>query len=320
MRIGPMAKLARVGALAAGAAALAAASFGPSRDLDLSTGMGLGPAWGARAQAQVQTAANPEALPLGDGKYSTSGPRIGYVWSCTAVGGGGGASSPGPWINLQAGTWNSLGKLAVQGSNTYGSTYRAVARNKQEVRRVAGNGLPKMPAGTFPIPPTDPAYAYDRNPNAIAQSPYAWTLPLNPQVAKRPSCLPMGAIGVLTDGVALFNALDGEGRDAAAWEVLDIFWGHPERTGQYHHHNVPSWIGPTSGAGHSGLVGYAKDGFGIFGPLGNSGGVVTNANLDACHGHTHKAPWNGSVQKIYHYHATLEFPYTLGCFKGTPVR
>jgi hypothetical protein len=284
----------------------------------LVTGLALN--LGAGALAVIRMTANPVALPLGDGDWSTTGAKVGYVYSCTAVGGGGGASSPGPWIDQTTGTWNSLAKIAVQGSNAYSGVYTAKANANKQVRLLSGNGLPKQPAGTFPIQPTDPAYAYDRNPNTIAATSFRWSVPLNPSVATRPSCLPMGAIGVLNDGVALFNALDGEGRDAAAWEILDARGGHPERTGQYHHHNVPAWMAASTGTAHSSLVGYAKDGFGIYGPLGNGGAVLSNGNLDACHGHTHKVRWNGKQQKVYHYHATAEFPYTLGCFKGTPVR
>ena len=28
---------------------------------------------------------------------------------------------------------------------------------------------------------------------------------------------------------------------------------------------------------------------------------------------------DGEKVKTYHYEATLEYPYTLGCFRGTPV-
>lgn len=34
-------------------------------------------------------------------------------------------------------------------------------------------------------------------------------------------------------------------------------------------------------------MGYALDGFGIFGPRSLGGKLVTNADLDECHGHSH---------------------------------
>lgn len=66
------------------------------------------------------------------------------------------------------------------------------------------------------------------------------------------------------------------------------------------------------------LVGYALDGFGIYGQHGEGGRTLTNGDLDACHGHTHTVIWDGEAREIYHYHLTDEYPYTLGCFRGTP--
>ena len=45
--------------------------------------------------------------------------------------------------------------------------------------------------------------------------------------------------------------------------------------------------------------------------------MLTNADLDECHGHTHAIAWDGRTVTMYHYHATWEFPYVLGCFRGT---
>jgi hypothetical protein len=39
---------------------------------------------------------------------------------------------------------------------------------------------------------------------------------------------------------------------------------------------------------------------------------MSNDDLDLCHGHKH-----GTLG--YHYHATLEYPYTVGCYMGTPI-
>ena len=46
--------------------------------------------------------------------------------------------------------------------------------------------------------------------------------------------------------------------------------------------------------------------------------VLTNASLDVCHGRTSTVPWHGTRVKIYHYVMTHEFPYTVGCYRGTP--
>jgi hypothetical protein len=120
---------------------------------------------------------------------------------------------------------------------------------------------------------------------------------------------------VATTGVLIFNGFDAGKRDAVAYEVQDKCDGHPEKTGQYHYHDLSRCISD-SGTGHSGLIGYAFDGFGIFGLRGESGKELTNQDLDECHGHTHEILWEGKKVSMYHYHSTREFPYTVGCFKG----
>lgn len=101
-----------------------------------------------------------------------------------------------------------------------------------------------------------------------------------------------------------------------AYEIQDDCSGHPEMRGAYHYHSLTPCIEDES-EGHSDLVGYAMDGFGIYGPRGEDGETLTNADLDECHGHTHEIEWDGEALDMYHYHATWEYPYTLGCYVGT---
>ena len=191
---------------------------------------------------------------------------------------------------------------------------------------LTGNGLPSHPTGTFPIERTDPAYQYDRNPNAIAASAIAWGLPADPVMAAAPTCLGLGVIGVIgvigvmLTGARLFNALDADGRDAAAHEVQDACGGHPQSAGTYHYHNMSNCLPQKDKIGeHSPLLGYIADGFGIYGNRGEQGKALVNANLDECHGHAHGVEVNGVTSVRYHYHMTQEYPYTVGCFKGKPV-
>ena len=61
----------------------------------------LGVVTGAASAAISRTGAlNPKQLPLGDGKYTTTGPKKGYVYSCGPHTGGGGAQANGPWIHV----------------------------------------------------------------------------------------------------------------------------------------------------------------------------------------------------------------------------
>jgi hypothetical protein len=266
------------------------------------------------ALATASTAAA-AALPLGDGHVSSS-PVAGSVDACPLPslpggggpgGGGGGAPGNAPWI--RGTTWDPAAKPAVQGSVHWPSaSYSVSVAGSSRVIRT--NSLPVgATTGVFPIAASDPAHAYDPNPNSIRPAPSVWTLALSPRVAAHAACVPFGPVGVTTNGVELYNALDALKRDAVAHEEQDACGGHPGPNGGYHYHA----IGPcfhVSGA--STLVGYALDGFGIYYERG-----VTNADLDACHGRTSTVLWNGKRTRIYHYDATAAYPYTIGCFRGT---
>ena len=265
----------------------------------------------------VGAAMPPAAILLGDGNVSSS-PEAGYVFSCTTNFRGGGAQHAGPWIDFDAGTWDAESKIAVQGSVAWPSAANSFGV-QGEMRLVMTNGLPDgYSTGTFPITDTDPAYQFDRNPNAIQTQSFTYRLPATPQAAGTPSCVGLGPIGVMSDGVILFNALDDAGRDAAAHEVQDSCDGHPQARGIYHYHDVPSCL-LAQATGTSTLVGYALDGFGIYVERDANGNLPTNADLDQCHGRTSVVNWDGAPTVIYHYSATLEYPYTLGCFRGSPV-
>ena len=266
------------------------------------------------ALATASTAAA-AALPLGDGHVS-SAPTAGSVDACPLPslpggggpgGGGGGAPGNAPWIHGSA--WDPAAKPAVQGSVHWpGASYAVSVSGASRVIRT--NSLPVgATTGVFPIAASDPAHAYDANPNSIRPVPSVWTLALSPRVAAQPSCVPFGPIGVTTNGVELYNALDALKRDAVAHEEQDACGGHPGPNGGYHYHAIGPCI-RVSGA--STLVGYALDGFGIYVERG-----VTNADLDACHGRTSTVLWNGKKTRIYHYDATAAYPYTIGCLRGT---
>jgi hypothetical protein len=255
-------------------------------------------------------------LPIGDGRVSISA-VAGSVWSCQTSFQMRGAFHDGEWFNYADGTYDFTKKPTVDGSVSWPSALTIAVEGEQRV--VRGNGLPKHATGEYPIARTDDAFAYDRNPNRIAAQNLTLRLPATPVLAAEPSCTGMGAIGVLTTGSVFFNALDAAGKDGVAHEIQDGCQGHPEMRGTYHYHNLTSCIAD-AGDGHSALLGYAFDGFGFFGTRGEDGRQLTNASLDECHGHTHSIDWDSKPVVMYHYHATAEYPYTLGCFRGTAVR
>ncbi|WP_374353627.1 YHYH protein [Chitinimonas sp.] len=274
---------------------------------------------GSSGSTGLSAAVDITKLPMGDGKVSTSQAVRGQIYACTIMSGGGGAAKDGPWINSSSKTFDLSAKVSVAGKVKWTPSFSTTISGSSRI--ISSNGLPPHATGTYPVASSDPAFQYDSNPNSIKAQTLSKTLPANPVVAASPSCLNGGAIGILTTGAVVFNGLDAENRDAVAHEVQDRCQGHPERNGSYHYHNVSACIkDKTTPSEHSPLVGYAYDGFGIYGRYGENGKLLSNADLDECHGHSHEIDWDGKRVTMYHYHATWEYPYTLGCYRGTPVR
>ncbi len=87
---------------------------------------------------------------------------------------------------------------------------------------------------------------------------------------------PLGHIGVWSNGVSIFNAKDGMSynnagiwnRDALFFEGIsfDNCLGHPAPGGEYHHHVNPTCLyDDKDSTHHSPIIGYAFDGYPIYG-------------------------------------------------------
>lgn len=255
-------------------------------------------------------ASNPATteLPVGDGKVSNQ-PKVGYVFACNSNFRTGGARHTGSWFHGD--TWNPVEKPHVQGKVQWPNAYFGTSAQGTALT-VKSNGLPVgTPTGTFPIASNDPVYEYDTNPNPIKPQKLAFNIPLKPVKAQAPSCLSMGMIGFTVNGVAFYNALDDAGHDAAAHEVQDLCDGHPQGKGQYHYHSGSSCLPK----GKNAIVGWALDGYPILSMNDAAGKLLTNADLDACHGRAEQVVVDGRTYN-YAYRLTREYPYTLSCFAG----
>ncbi|GAC1330718.1 MAG: hypothetical protein NVSMB13_18860 [Mycobacteriales bacterium] len=226
----------------------------------------------------------------------------------------GGAAHAGSWI--EGNHWIPAKKIHVQGSVAWPSAQvRMTVQGSSRV--ISSNDLPNHPTGTFPIARFDPAYAVDTNPNAVLAQQETFELPAMPAASASPRCTSMGPVGIMSNGVLLFNALDAAGRDAVAHEVQDSCDGHPQSRGAYHYHGYSPCLPSRS---TSTVIGYALDGFGITGPQRDDGTTLSTADLDECHGTTSTVTWDGQTVRMYHYVMTADYPYSIGCFKGAPVR
>lgn len=201
-------------------------------------------------------------------------------------------------------------------------------------RRFVGNGLPTHVTGEFPVRDGSAAYPYYHA--APASAPYFTadkipiasyrldvTVPRSPIYHDVPTCISQLVSGVATQTGVVWHAniapADGFVDPIAALPTDECF-GHPYDT-QYHYHGWSWKCFPNQGRpnGHSPLFGYALDGFGIYGPRGDGGRLLTNAELDECHGHFGVINWDGRRRYMYHYHLNSEFPYGPGCLRGRPL-
>ena len=251
------------------------------------------------------------SLPLGDGRYSTTGPKKGYIYVCHVASGGGGAQVNGSWIH--GSVWSPAEKLAVQGKVSWPTAKYSMVISGTN-RLITTNDLPTdHTTGIFPIQASDPAYQIDRNPSSIVAQNISLSLPAYPSAVASPNCI-YGEVGIMTDGVWLFDGFDAEYRDAVAHELQDSYDGHPNQQGYHYHGFIDNYLKTLP---VTTVAGYAFDGYPITGPLLPSGKYLTTNDLDECHGMTSTISLDGKQVSTYHYVLTEDFPYSVSCFHGT---
>lgn len=222
---------------------------------------------------------------LGDGRMSTR-PQVGFVYACAAPLRGVGEEKG--WIHN--GVWYPELKPAGGAAPTLSGV----------LTETTGEGA-RMLTST-----------------AVSANQFSLSVPLDPIIAPAPYCVMSGPVGVARDGVPIYAGQNPFGEDAVAHEMLDVCAGSNSE-GRYHYYaESPCLTAKFDEGAPNTLLGYALDGFGIFAQNEN-GILVTNSDLDGCHGHAHAIPWNGEMVTMYHYHFTDEFPYSVGCFMGTPA-
>ncbi len=173
--------------------------------------------------------------------------------------------------------------------------------------------IPNHATGRFP----------GQNPNSIQEQDCTYYLPLEPVRNPRAvamdrtnsnRALPGGTIGFAINGVAFFNPFDMGGVDAT--DMMDRCCGHPSPDNRYHYHKYPVCVKSPfvdEGEDHSPLIGWALDGFPIYGPYVARGVMAKDATrnpLDAFN-------MRHDDERGWHYHVTPgRYPYLIGGFAG----
>src|SRR6185312_11438411 len=121
---------------------------------------------------------------------------------------------------------------------------------------------------------------WNGNPNLPSNQNFVFKITRSPQKnLGKPIVMGLGPIGVWSNGVALYNASDGmtynnDGvwhRNAYYFEgpSFDNCLGHPDQSGCYHHHVNPKCLyNDADSTHHSPIIGYAFDGYPIYGAYG----------------------------------------------------
>ncbi len=182
---------------------------------------------------------------------------------------------------------------------------------------IHSHGLPNHPTGKFPQEESG-------NPNFIQEKDETFYIPLNPRqnpgheaTARDNSnhALPMGPIGVAVNGVVFFNPFDANSQDAT--DLMDRCCGHPSPDNLYHYHKYPICLNSPwsdNGEQHSPLIGWAFDGFPIYGPYASAGVMakdVTGAYA------LNEFNIHFDADRGWHYQVTPgKFPYIIGGYWG----
>ena len=179
--------------------------------------------------------------------------------------------------------------------------------------------LPNHPTAVFP----DRTRFIDGNPNYIREQRDTWFIPLEPKVnsshvamtMENKRGLPMGPIGVATNGVVFFNPFDHIAEADAVWR-LDRCCGHPSPFYEYHYHKYPVCVNTPwadDGTAHSLLIGFAFDGFPVYGPYEAPGELAKDSKTNPLNEfNLHDDPSRGP-----HYHVTPgKFPHIIGGYWG----
>lgn len=150
---------------------------------------------------------------------------------------------------------------------------------------------------------------------------YAAPISLIPEPGDSPQTRD-AALGVAVNGVPIYDYTAGgemsqadlhhhqTKHDTLLTKQLDICGGHAGRGDDYHYHVKPKcMIDKMKNAGDDAIIGWAFDGFPIYGDNNPDGSEIDESTLDVC---------NGQPDSTfgYRYHTSVDAPYIIQCLMG----
>jgi|TARA_B110000914_G_C15452982_1_gene441887 hypothetical protein len=187
---------------------------------------------------------------------------------------------------------------------------------KGEVYNVSGNKLKVTEDEDYLYFETNnlPDHKLTRtNPNEAKSKNYYFTIPKSPKFRDEPYKITKKTqeIGVALNGIIIAAPYDSQDKIAPYNRIVDECSSHSDPQGMYHYHFAPLCLknsnGESIGVNPQNQIGWSFDGFKIYGLADRKKHMPI---IDECNGHSHG--------EEYHYHATIDFPFFMGCFKGEP--
>lgn len=168
------------------------------------------------------------------------------------------------------------------------------------------------------------------NNNLPCEINWAISLPLNPEKSNDLEEIPKkGIIAIASNGVPAYGAQEVDDNNAVEpdGQIVDAqYWyGHATKGNIWHFHNP--YMGQSE-ADSDTLLGYALDGFPIYGPFET--GTVGLNSLDSCNGREVNGSYQYHVRHVDDVDETISYcngdtnpetnwNYILGCYHGTTV-
>ena len=223
--------------------------------------------------------------------------------------------------------WLRKGYLDLQGNLVKADKFVpdnvTIEFNSSAYMAVHVRNLPNHPTAIFP----DKIGTQGYNPSYIQEQAKTYYLPINPK--KNPNAvamtdrdangaLNMGPIGLAVNGVVFFNPFDAGMTDAS--NLMDRCCGHPGPDNTYHYHKYPICVNTPfvdKGEAHSPVIGFALDGFPVYGPYESEGVMAKDLKENPLNA------FNAHYDSIrgWHYHVTPgKFPYIIGGYMGSVSR
>jgi len=199
---------------------------------------------------------------------------------------------------------------------------------------------------TFKLSENNGGAGGGNNPNRIVVATETFRIPLNPVNNATATDTALGTVGVAINGMPIYNPFEDANQTAATGRIFSGCCGHPQLNGVYHYHKYPTCLRFMKGdvwqsekekcdeidalvasGGHSPLIGFALDGWPVYGPVGwkdtnrtskllkssytgandaynNPTYVAASGDLDDCNGLISPTP--EYPEGVYHYVMSLE--------------